>query len=79
MDLRLAVVDAVVARGMAKDPGERYATAGELARAATDALAHVSPVPAPTLVEPIRRGRRRWVIGGAVVLAVVLAARLVGS
>jgi len=44
-----AAIDAVVAKAMAKDPGERYETARDLAAAATQALAAPDP---PTRTQP---------------------------
>lgn len=87
-----AAFDEVIARGMAKDPDERYQTARELATAASQALAEPpksassraeptlinQPSPTPAAPEPnVATGaRRRWIPIG--VIAAVLAATVVG-
>jgi serine/threonine protein kinase len=80
-------LDRVLARALAKDPAERYASAGEFARAAATALSKGAVarrddhVPAPTLVQPTHRteilghpprARRGRLITAAVTLVVAL-------
>jgi serine/threonine-protein kinase len=47
-----ASLDAVIARGLAKNPAERFATAGEFAEAARRALTGATPPPNATAVMP---------------------------
>jgi eukaryotic-like serine/threonine-protein kinase len=64
-------IDAAVARALDKTPADRFASAGEFARALD-----TKPAPAPTVVVPAARSNRRWVIGvgAAVVLVAAVAA-----
>ena len=74
-----ADLDAVVERAMAKDPGERPDSAGELA-AAVAAVAEGRPPPTvaartrPTVRAPARARRRPWRVGAALGLLVAAAA-----
>ncbi|MEB3982989.1 serine/threonine-protein kinase PknD [Mycobacterium sp. 663a-19] len=71
--------DAVIAKGMAKDPRERYATALELARAARDALTEPMPAAAagpsrtPARPSPPWWRRKPVVVSVAALLAVAAA------
>jgi Protein kinase domain len=50
-------LDAVIAKGLAKDPADRYASASEVVAAARSALAGAAPVATmPTASEPVRAG-----------------------
>ena len=78
-----AQMDTVIAKGLAKDPNDRYATTVELAHAASDAINGSTSQPATVLASPIqgasrraprwrrsRRARIALVVGGTAVVAV---------
>ncbi|VVJ18581.1 Uncharacterised protein [Amycolatopsis camponoti] len=77
-----AAFDAVIARGMAKNPAERFGGVTELADAARAALGGTSPIPAaapPTrpatrvepAVSPPRASKAPWVVAGVALLALL--------
>ncbi|MDL5158263.1 serine/threonine-protein kinase [Actinomycetospora termitidis] len=71
----LARYDPVIARALAKDPAERYASASELARAARDARA-ATAAPEPPPASPARR-RGPLVAAAALVLVVAVVTAVV--
>ena len=76
-------IDAVLDRGMAKEPGERYVASADLVAAARSALA-ISGEPLDATTADGRGGRRRLLVAalvviGLAVVAVVLAVVLTGG
>lgn len=81
-----AAFDAVIARGMAKDPDDRFGTAGGLVRAAQRALdggnstlsLPANAVPPPAASREVTRARRGWVLPTVVAVAAALLLGAVG-
>jgi serine/threonine-protein kinase len=78
-----AAVDRVIARAMAKEPGARYSSAGELASALAAALEPGATREAPTVRTPsdapMPFWRRRWVIPVATLLLAAALGAVAGG
>jgi ABC-type branched-subunit amino acid transport system substrate-binding protein/DNA-binding beta-propeller fold protein YncE len=68
-------LDPVLAKALAKDPGERYATCGELLAAASSALGFEPP--ARRRARQLRISRTLVLAGGALIVAAAVAAAVV--
>jgi ABC-type branched-subunit amino acid transport system substrate-binding protein/DNA-binding beta-propeller fold protein YncE len=71
-----AKLDPVLAKGLAKDPGDRYPTCGELIEDAAKALGLSAPARRVVVPPAIARRRRAILVAGLAVLAVSIAALL---
>lgn len=63
--------DAVIAKGMAKNPDDRFGSVHELATAARQALTGGTPRDTEPAASPVRWSRKRWAVLAAAVLTAV--------